>query len=270
MILFKRVGESLRHIEDREWMLLFFETLGVLLGILIAFELQEWASRRSDSAKHRQLMERFFEESEQDVAATRVMRDRMRGLVNTEVSFATLLSRGQCPPEQLWSAVDTIGMYPTLQAPRSVYEELMGAGGLSSISNAGVRKSVALFNMQLDWSQAQNEFFRSNVEAPIPTADPRSTLSYDPSAAGDPEVAHYDHRALCSDKAFRNRMVSATRNHVVIASLHDDVTDDAIKMCSALGWTVGQACHPAFGGELAPADAQIARKSLATLQANHD
>lgn len=28
MILFKRVGESFRHIEDREWLLLFLETLG--------------------------------------------------------------------------------------------------------------------------------------------------------------------------------------------------------------------------------------------------
>ena len=43
MILFKRVGDSFRHIEDREWLLLVLETLGVLVGILLAFELQEWA-----------------------------------------------------------------------------------------------------------------------------------------------------------------------------------------------------------------------------------
>jgi hypothetical protein len=37
MILFKRVGDSFRHIEDREWLLLCVETLGVLVGILVAF-----------------------------------------------------------------------------------------------------------------------------------------------------------------------------------------------------------------------------------------
>ena len=42
MILFRRVGEAFRHIEDREWLLLALETLGVLAGILIAFELQLW------------------------------------------------------------------------------------------------------------------------------------------------------------------------------------------------------------------------------------
>jgi hypothetical protein len=69
MILFKRVGDSFRHIEDREWVLLFLETLGVLVGILLAFELQEWGQRRSEAAKHHQLMERLFEESEMDVTA---------------------------------------------------------------------------------------------------------------------------------------------------------------------------------------------------------
>ena len=74
MILFKRVGESFGRIEGREWALLFLETLGVVGGILIAFELNEWASRRTESARHRQIMERLFEESEQDVASLRAMR----------------------------------------------------------------------------------------------------------------------------------------------------------------------------------------------------
>lgn len=265
MILFKRLGESFRHIEDREWLLLALETLGVLAGILLAYELQEWASRRSDAAKRHQLMERFFEESEQDVAAARYGRDRMHRLVQKEVAFATLLSQGKCPPDGVWDAVDTVGMYPTLRAPRAVYEELMGAGGLSSIDNAAVRKSVALFNMNFDWAQGQNEFFRTNIEPPVAMDDPRSVLSYDPSA-DEPEIARYDHRALCSDRRFRNRMVSATRNHSVIARLHGEATDSAIAMCTSLGWAIGHACHPAFGGELAPADLKVVKASLAELR----
>ena len=71
MILFKRVGDSFRHIEDREWLLLVLETLGVLVGILLAFELQEWASNRAAAAKHDEMMDRLFEESEQDVGSLR-------------------------------------------------------------------------------------------------------------------------------------------------------------------------------------------------------
>ena len=68
MILFKRVGESFRKIEGREWALLSLETLGVIAGILIAFELNEWAANRAAAARHHEMMERLFEESEQDVA----------------------------------------------------------------------------------------------------------------------------------------------------------------------------------------------------------
>src|SRR5690242_11093228 len=97
MILFKRVGESFRHIEDREWVLLFLETLGVLVGILLAFELQEWGSRRSEAAKHREIMERLFEESQLDVIYLRGIRDFMRTAVKAESDFAERLSNGECP-----------------------------------------------------------------------------------------------------------------------------------------------------------------------------
>ena len=133
MILFKRVGDSFRHIEDREWTLLFLETLGVLVGILLAFELQEWAQRRSEAAKHRQLMERLFEESELDVAVLRDIRSTSKTMARDEQSFATKLSAGECPPQDAWSTVTTTNMYPPITVPSSVYEELMGAGGLSSV-----------------------------------------------------------------------------------------------------------------------------------------
>ena len=143
MILFKRVGESFRHIEDREWMLLFLETLGVLVGILLAFELQQWGERRAEAAKHQEIMERLFEESEQDIASLRELRDVLFDESRREVEFATQLSNGKCPPEPLWRAVGTVQMLPSLQLPRSVYGELMGSGGLSSINDARVRQAIA-------------------------------------------------------------------------------------------------------------------------------
>lgn len=254
MILFKRIGESFRHIEDREWVLLALETLGVLAGILIAFELQEWASNRAEDSRHRQIMERLFEESEQDVAVVRDLRDTMRSITTRESEFATALTHGTCPPASQWEAVETTGMYPSFKAPRSVYEELMGAGGLSTIRELRVREAVARFNLALEWSQSQNEFFRSKATDVVPIEDPRVSLTYN---AGGKEllVATYDHAALCSDHRFRNQMASAARNHLVIAGLHDGVTQQAIAMCGALARSLGHRCVPVFGGPLSREDA---------------
>src|SRR5690348_1649879 len=121
MILFKRVGESFRHIEDREWVLLFLETLGVLVGILLAFELQEWGQRRAEAARQQELLQRLFEETEATVSVLRADRDQMNELVDREARFATLLvHENKCPPESMWQAVDTIPMYPPLIVPSTV------------------------------------------------------------------------------------------------------------------------------------------------------
>lgn len=126
MILFRRVGEAFRHIEDREWMLLALETLGVLAGILIAFELQTWGQRRSDSAKHHQLMERLFEETESDIASIRFMRDVMKPMVEREEAFATRIGRGECPPDEGFQSLTSLGMMPALTPPSSVYRSSPG------------------------------------------------------------------------------------------------------------------------------------------------
>jgi hypothetical protein len=263
MILFKRLGSSFASIDGREWALLFLETLGVLAGILIAFELQEWGQRRSDAARHRQLMDRLFEESEQDVASTRMLRDVMGKISRDEIAFVTILGQDRCPPEPMWRSVQTVGMLPAFRAPRSVYEELMGAGGLSSIEQPAVRSAVADFHAGIDWSQSQNDYFRSSTAEsdPVALSDDRMTIRFD-AVAGD-EITTFDRQALCADHGFRNKIVSAVRNHAVIARYHKDVTDSAIRMCALLGHSLGRRCVPAEGGQLKGSDADVARKAIA-------
>jgi len=265
MILFKRVGESFRHIEDREWVLLFLETLGVLVGILLAFALQEWAQQRADAAKHQEIMDRLFEESEQDIASLRELRDVLLDQSKTEVEFATQLSNGKCPPQPLWKAVGTVQMLPSLQLPRSVYGELMGSGGLSSIHDARVRQAIAMFNAKLEWANGQIDYFRRNRTEIIADSDPRFRLRYDPTAE-EPEIAEYDRPALCGDHAFRNAMVSAARNHRVFANYHDGVTGWAINMCAVLGENLGRRCEPASDGPLKGEDLATLKRAIARMR----
>ena len=57
MILFKRVRDSFRHIEDREWLLLVLETLGVLVFIVVVLRLL-W--RLIDATPAKQPMSRWM------------------------------------------------------------------------------------------------------------------------------------------------------------------------------------------------------------------
>ncbi len=272
MILFKRVGESFRHIEDREWVLLFLETLGVLVGILVAFELQEWASRRDSAARHRQLMERLFEESEMDVTAVRRIRDLSNQFVKAEKRLAVDLSQGRCPEYSNWDEVNTVGLLPAVGAPTSVYEELTDAGGLAAVEPQSVRAPLEQFHQSLDWTQRQVNYFRDSRIEVVSPSDPRVRVRFDPGAH-EPEVWTFDQRALCKDQTFRNRFAAATRHHVVYTSYINDLTEDAIRMCASLGASVNQSCVPRAGGPfgaevgpLNPADMAIAKAAVANVK----
>lgn len=265
MILFKRVSESFSHIEDREWVLLALETVGVLAGILIAFWLQEWAANRASAQRQRQLLERLFDESETTVTMLRQDRDQMDQIVDTEKAFATaLVHDGKCPPEAMWTAVDTLPMYPTIAVPSSVYDEIMGSGGLAMIQDPRVRRTVSYFHSQLQFFEGQNGYFRTAIARsyPITVADPRVTYDLDLSKA-EPQISHYDRAAFCDDHRFRNAIADNVRNHMVIAGFHDSLAQVAVAMCARIGAALGKSCTPA-DGPLKGRDAEVARQTLSS------
>jgi hypothetical protein len=140
----------------------------------------------------------------------------------------------------------------------------MGSGGLSSITDARVRKAIAMFNSELAWSEGQIDFFRRFRPEVVALSDRRIHLRYDPKA-DEPEIAQYDRAELCSDAAFRNRMVSAARNHKVFAGYHDNVTLWAVNMCGVIGESVGRRCKPAFGEPLKGEDLATLKKAIAKM-----
>lgn len=266
MILFKRVRESVGKIEGREWALLSLETMGVLAGILIAFELQEWGARRSQAAKHEQLMQRLFEETGNDVSFVRNMRDTLKENLEREKKLAVGLAKGQCPPDEDFQALRTINRFPATSAPSYVYQELMGAGGLSSIGRRDVRDSLALFHTNLRWTEKQIDFFRSVKVDPVSDNDVRMRVRLDPANADDPGVVTYDRTALCGDRAFQNRVAFAARNHMVFTSYFEETLKDAINMCVILGDSLGKACEPKWGGLLKGEDAKFAAEVIAKMR----
>lgn len=272
MILFSRVRGAFGEITSREWALLSLETLGVVAGILIAFELNEWASRRNEAARHDRLMKRLFEESEMGVTGLRQIRDISADFVESEMKFAVELSKGGCPATSEWHDVNSSQMLPALGAPTSVYQELTGAGGLASVELQSVRDALAQFHGNLDWTQRQVNYFRDSRIKVLEPSDPRVRVRFDP-AADDPEVWTYDRAALCKDQAFRNRYAAATRHHYVYTSYVKELTDDAIVMCASLGASVGRTCEPrmggpfkARGGPLRSDDAALAKRTVAKVK----
>lgn len=265
MILFKRVGSAFKGIEGREWALLTLETLGVVAGILIAFWLNEWAARRSEAAKHHEMMERLLEESQNDISVLRDWRDSLRQMLTKEQEFAVKLAHNQCPADSEFDAVSTMILMPAMTAPRAVHDELMGAGGLSSIDRQDVRDHIAIFYGDLEWAQRQIDYFRQARVTPLDENDPRVRVHFDP-AAEEPEVAYYDGKALCADQGFKNRAAAATRSHTIYVGYFENAVQSAINMCVRISDSLGKTCNPKLGGPLQGGDAAYRAKAVAAMR----
>jgi len=268
MILFRRVGESFRHIEGREWALLALETFGVLLGILLAFELQEWAQRRTERERQHHQLERLLAEAEDNVASLRLERTGLRKLTDSERAFAiALIHDHHCPPASMWGAVTTVKKYPAVDVSEAVYQEMMGAGGLSSIANEYVRQTLSDYHAELRFADSQINYFRQSRVDPVSVGDRRISIDYDPFV-DDPTVASFDRSALCGDHEFRNKMAQAVRNHwVMTTDARDALTGFAIKACAALATELGRACVPRYGGPLTGDDLKVAHEAVAKTKA---
>ncbi|MFL6735622.1 MAG: hypothetical protein ACJ8F4_01010 [Sphingomonas sp.] len=209
-------------------------------------------------------MERLFEESENDLSVIREMRDSLKPIIQREQAFAVRLASGQCPADKDFQAITSLPMMPALAPPTSVYQELMGAGGLSSIERKDVRAGLADFHGDLEWSQKQIDYFRDGRTNPVEVSDPRVRTHFDPQAE-ETEVSVFDGRALCGDSGFRNRVAVATRAHTVFLSYFEGPLEDAISMCVRLGDTLGHSCSPSFGGPLKGNDAKYQTRVIAAM-----
>lgn len=258
MVFFHHLKSAMREIGRREWLLLALEFVTVLAGIVIAFQLNEWAASRKDKARERQVIERLFDDARLNVSMFRLNRDNAKKMMDLEERFAVQLTGGQCPPQEDWWSALTVNFYPSIEVQTSVYEELMGSGGLSSIEDEKARNAVSDFHAILKWANTQNEAHRRNKVTPLQLRDPRVTVIYD-AKADEPLEITFDREALCADKIFRNGVADAVRDHRAVYTYRRDLTVYAIEMCSALGRMLDKPCVPTQGGPLTGADAEAAK-----------
>ena len=234
----------------------------IVIGVLIALgagQIVEWVHWRSEQ---RDTLERLFQESRTNVWLLRRGREVLREDANAEETFATALTHGGCPPAKQWETVTDLIKYPQVAAETSVYDEVVGAGGLADIQSTRARDAISEFHAKLTWLQNTTEFFRMKAERPFDLSDPRVTISLGASPT-EPEIIDWDRPALCADKAFRNRVAIGARNRMVWTGFHDDVVQSAIGMCAVLARELGTRCTPVNGPPLTRDEQQIAAHAAA-------
>jgi hypothetical protein len=207
-----RIGAAFR---DRDWAGIVIELLVVTLGVLLAFQIDQWAQNRRQSRDERQFLERMWRETaeairENDWVISLHARNRL-GLVRG------LSSRGDAQALARLAATPMAGCgadsMPGLGFNDTSYQELSASGRLNIVSDPELRSELRAVTAAQADAVGQLNYSREK-SIPIRQAlEPYYKLGLDRDGN---HTCTINWPALVEDSRASNAVVRAGRNHLLM------------------------------------------------------
>ena len=234
------------HFKAQNWFAVALDLLIVVVGVFLGFQVNAWNEARKSDVAERAAVLRLQSESEQVVAYWRFEVRREQQFNENRLVLLEVLDSGVLEPARQPAVDDAImrlGHYPHFNPPRSVYDELIAAGGLSMISDVAIRHAVADYAAELDFATGQLTQFRTNLPGLYAAYQGRIFSAYQPDKESKRRY-QYDVAALAGDRLFVSEMVDAVRNQLQFLTIREGVLRRAITMCETVSRAVASTCDP--------------------------
>lgn len=253
-----RIRKGVAGISETEWVLLGFETLGIVFGVLLAVQIGNWIDDRKEVREQGALIERLFEESRDVVTQLRGERDYFNGIEQRQAGILDRwVNQGECPDRSGWGALAVTRFFPGLNLPSAAYDEMIGSGGLGRLDDPELRQSVSRYHGSLAAYSSQQDFFRATSIARDGDRYWQFPVGID-GESGEVTMGESGYDALCAAPGAENTILASYRTASVMNDFRDGLTADAIRMCVKLGEAVGRACTPVDGEPLSDEDLAFA------------
>lgn len=248
-MILKRMGASLRR---QDWAMVFIEFVLVVVGVVLGFQIDDWANRRSEAKHSREAMERLLDETERDVAYLKLAVSNEETLVADMHLALDRLEKGRWTSEEAERMERGLrrGRYLiSLAPPTSVYEDVVASGALGRFDDAGVRQTIGEFHSTLSFEERMRQHF----ERSSGNYEGNAAFSYDPDPTGQkPARFLVDFDALSRDRAAWKSIARTAENVRLLAGMRRVALKDAIQMCQAIGTAIARPCNvnrpaPTFG-----------------------
>ena len=242
-MLLRRVIE---HVKTQNWTAIGLDFVIVVVGVFVGIQVSNWNDARREHAAERATLIRMQHESEQIVAFWNEQVRQWRAQNINRKAFLEALSAGAIKPEMRDAVDDAImrlAHYPHFNPPSSVYDELVGAGGLGRISDLEARNAISEYASQLDFVNGQLTQFRTNLPELYSAYQGRIISTYDPERSSLRQY-EYDIALLAADRLFVSEIVDAVRNQLQFQTYRELTLRDAFAMCEAVSRAAAMDCNP--------------------------
>lgn len=209
------LNHALSLLKQRDWVGIGIEFAVVTLGILLAFQIDQWGQDRRQARDERQFLQRMWRETalairENDWAVqihSASRRGGVEGLNSTGDEPA--LARLAATPQRGCGLTS----FPGLGFNDTSYEELSSSGRLNLVSDPDLRAELREVAAAQADAVTQLNYSRSLGIAIFQSLQPFYTLGFD--ANGNP-TCFTNWPSLVKDQTARNSVVRAARLHVLM------------------------------------------------------
>lgn len=240
-MILHRLAEAIR---EQNWFTVLLEVIIVVVGIFVGLQVDDWNTNRKLQIEETATLVRLQAESEDVVAYWQEQVFMSSQATINRRKFLEFLYAGKIPSGQrdvVDDALLRLGHYPANSPPGSVYDEMIGSGGLRLISDVSARSAVADYAKELVFINGQLIQFRTGLPTLGRAFDGRILSTYEPSRASLRQF-EYDFKALSLDEQFKSHMVDFIRNQLQFHRYRLRVLRTASKMCTEVSRAVSKIC----------------------------
>ena len=237
-MIVKRLTAALKR---QDWAVVSIEFVLVVVGVLFAFQINEWANERANENSRQQASERLLEEVERSVAYIRQATEYEQGIVDAlraAINRIDARSGTSAAEAALASRLVRARAMVALAPPSSVYDDIVSSGELHRIGDEKVRDAIGRYRSTLSFE----ERMRQQLQATLPAFERIEAFRYTIDGNGHMAM-QLDFAALGRDLQARQIVALTAENHRILLMLRTRALHDSELMCVALGNSVGRACN---------------------------
>lgn len=235
----KRVVQALRR---QDWTMVAIEFVLVVVGVLLAFQINDASIRRSADVARYEATERLLLEAEESVAYLRLAVSNQTRLVTRLNDVLARLERRR------WLPADEASMSAALQGarsalplapPSSAYDDLVSSGGLSQLDDTRLRSAIGKYRATLVFEEQMRQQLRDDL--PRYTDHPAYRALFTPHGERRVRLT-VNFGTLVGDEAELGRLAYLAEQQRIMLVLRARALKHAQRMCVELGRYVDRRC----------------------------
>ncbi|MHA6287639.1 hypothetical protein [Maricaulis sp. CAU 1757] len=233
-------------IRTQNWFAVVLEFVIVIAGVVIGFQIAQWADDRAAAERREAALERLHGEAEQVVAYHQRhvrLHEDMNALRTEAIERLIANDWADADRGDMAQGLNSVGILPAAYPPRSVYDELISNGEFAQLGSPELRGAIGHYQSQLTFLQAQIDYIRMRIEDPLVVGQPGARVVYRPGTVRERRW-EFDYETLSRDEAFIQRLLLGNNAQRAVTDWTRETLEAAQAMCDALADTTRRPCQP--------------------------